>query len=210
VRVRSGVMGAIVAALLVLPSAAATAKGGPELRRAEISGPRLDRPLVLRGPRWERDGALLLSQTGLLEGRSHAPGPPDADALGPRYRITYFFHVYGPLPQSDYWGTMRAVVRQRLYPYALGGPWIFTPEGQRLPRTPGHRTSLAVGWRRGSDALDNLLRAWGMPPEPPGAARTTPARTRSTRATWVLEAGIGGGAAACLLLARRARRRLRR
>jgi hypothetical protein len=81
---------------------------------------------------------------------------PEGD-LGPRYTVTY--HLPGPNGAQD-------EIRQDLYPYATGGPVLYTAPGQRFFET---RTTRG-GWFQASPTLrDKLIRA-GLPPTAPGSS----------------------------------------
>src|SRR6266568_4809247 len=84
------------------------------------------------------------------------PAPPKA-SLGPRYTVIYTVPGVDPRPGEQF-----GRVRQVLYPYAAGGPVIYTPPGQR-----GFGQALqAAGWLRGSAQLTHTLTQLGVPPRP--------------------------------------------
>ncbi len=84
------------------------------------------------------------------------PAPPKA-SLGPRYTVIYTVPGVDPRPGEQF-----GRVRQVLYPYAAGGPVIYTPPGQR-----GFGQALQeAGWLRGSAQLTHTLTQLGVPPRP--------------------------------------------
>ncbi|HEY0637738.1 MAG TPA: hypothetical protein VGD67_08840 [Pseudonocardiaceae bacterium] len=66
-----------------------------------------------------------------------------AGELGERFTVTY-------LMERD------VVLAQELYPFAAGGPWTFTPAGQRSIFTGG---AVPHGWFRAPDALTGTVTA---------------------------------------------------
>lgn len=86
------------------------------------------------------------------------------DRLGPRYTITWRF--------PDPAGGKDRKVRQRVWPYAAGGPVSFTPAGQ-----PVLDTTTIGGWYQGFDGLRAQLMELGLPNRKPlaPAATATPA-----------------------------------
>ena len=165
---------ALAALLLVVPTAAwakgATAAtidgGGP--------GGMPGGPITLRGdgePGSGTDLGMLAEGTGLyavvFEGDPGAVlKAAPTDRLGPRYTITWTF------PDPD--GGKDREVRQRVYPYAAGGPVSFTPAGQAVLDT-----TTSGGWYQGFDGLRAQLIELGLPnrqPLTPSATATpTPA-----------------------------------
>jgi len=167
---RALVVLALAVLLLVVPTAAqakgATAAtidgGGP--------GGLPGGPITLRGggePGSSTDLGMLAQGTGLyaavfdpVSGGVVKAAP--TDRLGPRYTITWTF----PDPAG---GTDRKV-RQRVWPYAAGGPVSFTPAGQAVLDT----TSIG-GWYQGFDGLRVQLIELGLPDRKPLAPAVTPA-----------------------------------
>jgi hypothetical protein len=87
------------------------------------------------------------------------------ERLGPRYAITWTF--------PDPAGGKDRKVRQRVWPYAAGGPVTFTPAGQ-----PVLDTTTAGGWYQGFDGLRAQLVELGLPnrqPLAPATASSPPA-----------------------------------
>jgi hypothetical protein len=87
---------------------------------------------------------------------------PPTDRLGPRYTITWTF--------PDLAGGRDRKVRQRVWPYAAGGPVSFTPAGQ-----PVLDTVTIGGWYQGFDGLRAQLIELGLPDRKPLAPAATAA-----------------------------------
>jgi len=81
------------------------------------------------------------------------------DRLGPRYTITWTF----PDPN----GGKDQKVRQRVYPYAAGGPVTFTPAGQ-----PVLDITTGSGWYQGFDGFRAQLIELGLPNRDPLTSAT--------------------------------------
>ncbi len=163
---------ALAALLLAVPSAAqakgATAAtidgGGP--------GGLPGGPITLRGegePGSGTDLGMLAQGSGLYTvvfGDDPGAVLKDAptDRLGPRYTITWTF----PDPN----GGKDQKVRQRVYPYAAGGPVTFTPAGQ-----PVLDMTTSGGWYQGFDGFRAQLIELGLPNRAPltPSTKTTPA-----------------------------------
>jgi len=128
------------------------------------------------------------------------------DRLGPRYTITWIF----PDPN----GGKDQKVRQRVYPYAAGGPVTFTPAGQ-----PVLDTTTSGGWYQGFDGFRAQLIELGLPnrdpltsatptPSPaPASPEPAPATPASPPPAWPRLAAVVAG---FLLLAAGAALALRR
>jgi hypothetical protein len=158
--------GMSVAAAMTLATPA-LAKGPSQAR---ITGPGLAHAIVVSGngePGQQSRLASLAQQTDLFTVLFGAAGsvpppsplrtPPPKASLGPRYTVSYT--VPGVTPQP---GEQFGKVRQDLYPYAAGGPVIYTPPGQH-----GFGRALqAAGWLRGSAQLTHTLTQLGVPPRP--------------------------------------------
>jgi hypothetical protein len=187
----------IAAAMALALPALASAKGGPD--RATITGPGLDRPVVLRGFGETGRGTLgrLTMEGGYFpEVFGDQPDPrlrKKPARLGPRYRVAY--RVPGP----------RAAVtlHQDLYPYAAGRVVTFMPAGQHL--WGGQRTK--GGWMRapelapGQQTLRAALVHAGLP-----AAAPTPRTLESSPLRW---GAVAAGAVALAMAAFVALRRYR-
>jgi hypothetical protein len=98
---------------------------------------------------------------------------PAASSRGPAYHVTYRITM----------GDRQEVVRQVLYPYAPGRPWVYTPSGQSL-----FERDLPEAWLPGSMSLTNLLRDLGFPEESPvaGPVSTTSRPAPVELSPWVL------------------------
>jgi hypothetical protein len=186
---------AITAATALAFPAVGQAKG-PD--RAKITGPGLDRPIVLSGYGESGQGTMgrLTMEGGFFPqvfGDSPDPRLPKKPAnVGPRYQV-------------DYRVSSADTLHQDLYPYAAGGLVTYMRPGQ--PFLAGQKTK--GGWMRapelapGQETLKAALIKAGLP-------KTAPARgSRSAwRAVGWLTAGIVAAAlaaAALLTLQRRPR-----
>jgi hypothetical protein len=130
------------------------------------------------------------------------------DRLGPRYTITWRF--------PDPAGGKDRKLRQRVWPYAAGGPVSFTPAGQAVLDTTS-----SGGWYQGFDGLRAQLIELGLPnrkplapatvtpaPAPPAPAGPQPAPATAQPAAWPRVAAVVVGllvltAAAAVSLRRR-------
>ena len=164
----------------------ASAKGGiGPLRRATIKGPGLDNPVVLKGG----DGELLASHTDVVSGDEPVGSSTRPENLGPRYDVTFVYPTFEHGRQGL--RRSRVLLHQELYPYARGGPWVFTPAGQRLGNDRHVFPTVASGWAQGSDVLfDNLTLAWGLPAQHAPSTRS-PAAPSNAR-TWPWLGGVAG------------------
>ncbi len=193
---RALVVLALAVLLLVVPTAAqakgATAAtidgGGP--------GGLPGGPITLRGggePGSSTDLGMLAQGTGLyaavfdpVSGGVVKAAP--TDRLGPSYTITWTF--------PDPAGGKDRKLRQRVWPYAAGGPVSFTPAGQAVLDT----TSIG-GWYQGFDGLRVQLIELGLPdrkPLAPAVAATpaAPALTSPQSAPATAQSGAWPGVAA--------------
>jgi hypothetical protein len=107
------------------------------------------------------------------------------------------------------------LVHQVVYPYADGGPWTYTPPGQRI------YARLPVGWYHGSPRLRRYLISFGFPKTAPDATkpaaasdtfkRTVAAQPAPPHGSWPAWAWIAitlGVGALVLLVATRYRKRV--
>lgn len=155
---------AIVALLIAAPQAQAKIAG-----TASISGPGIVGGSGTGDDRTIRmDGAEYPFLARLYEGIDGSKQPP-SEALGPRFTARFVIsgRSFRDIP---------AVV-QHLYPYAEGGPLIYTPPGQE---SIGSRNGTAPsGWFPMRRKLLNELEARGLPETAPSPqqAPAGPART---------------------------------
>jgi hypothetical protein len=200
--------GTSIAAAITL-AAPALAKGPSQ---ASITGPGLARAIAVSGdgePGMQSPLALLAGQTGLfavlfgpdvgVPGQASAPlrTPPPKASLGARYTVIYTVPGVTPQPGEQY-----GRIRQDLYPYAAGGPVIYTPPGQA-----GFGGPVAVtGWLRAGPGLTRTLAQLGVPSRPrtqaapktsPRAAHQAAAHQAGSRPlTWLIAAAAAIAAAA--------------
>jgi hypothetical protein len=205
--VTAAAAGLIVAAVsLATP---ALAKGPSQV---SITGPGLVRAIVVSGagePGQLDTLAVLAGQTGLYTamfgagvGVPDQPTPlrtsPPQASLGLRYTVIYTVPGVNPQPGEQY-----GQIRQYLYPYAIGGPVMYTPRGQ-----DGFGGPLQVtGWLRASRHLTHTLAQLGVPlrpvtlaaprTRPPAAHPANAQQTRSPTLVWLI-AAVGAVAAAAL------------
>jgi hypothetical protein len=161
---------------------ALAALAGPALAKGEhetvsgtavITGPGLSGPVSthgkLRGFPVNHHGhgafAVILEDSGISLLSSDSPvnwisqqgggsyvTPPHRASLGPRYRIVINVRV----------GQSMTIAAQDLYPYARGGPLLFTPLGQSSDGAP-----FLSGWYRPSGRLFPTLLGLGLPSSAP-------------------------------------------
>jgi hypothetical protein len=189
-----------LAILLLVISTAAQAKGATAAT-IDGGGPGglPGGPITLRGdgePGSRTDLGMLAQGTGLYA--TVFGGDPGAvlkaaptDRLGPRYTITWRF--------PDPTGGKDRKLRQRVWPYAAGGPVTFTPAGQAVLDT----TSIG-GWYQGFDGLRAQLIELGLPnrkplapvtatPAGPAPASRQPAPATTQPAAWPRVAAVVAG-----------------
>lgn len=212
----SGLTVGVSLAAAVMTAGPALAKGAT---KARITGPGLTRPIVVAAagePGQSGRLATLAEQSGLftvLFGASTGgtetrlrSSPPQA-VLGPGYTVNYTVPGVDPQPGERY-----GRIRQKLYPFATGGPLTYTPQGQH-----GFVQKLqATGWLRAEPGLVRTLAELGVPREsatqpvrPVTGSRlagTGPRESVGAAIAWAILAIAAGGA---LMLAGR-RRRARR
>jgi len=160
----------LVAAALVGGAAPVSAKGINAVR--VIDGPGIDEPIAIRNA---QSGYELAQAFGLYEiaygrsGLSVIPRPPGD--LGPLYEVEFRAALSGGLGN----------IRQRIFPFAGGGPVVHTPGGQQLehldPDHPDRPCSVcrrtADTWHRAAPEVLTSLRSLDLP-----APRTTFAAAR--------------------------------
>jgi hypothetical protein len=145
-------------AALAFPSVAAAK--GPD--QATITGPGLDAPLSISGTEGSGDLGLLVQGVGFFPAAfGQSPNPMlskrPSRFLGPRYQVVY--RVPGPHRVSD-------ILRQDLYPYAVGGPVSYMKPGQ-----PFWEQQTRGGWFRGTTHLKRMLVKAGLPAKEPRVER---------------------------------------
>jgi hypothetical protein len=188
-------MGATLA-ILVLMALPAQAK---ILGEANISGPGLPGggSINLDGS----DGAGWVAFSGLLDVGAVGMEEPPAKDLGPRYEVV--LDVRQPPQTKD--------IVQHLYPYAEGGPLLYTPPGQELLdfQAPS-------GWAAATTDLMDMLHEAGLPESAPvsepatePAARPDPRVTATDEGASSVVWAIAGLAGLLLVAAVTARRRIR-
>lgn len=180
---RRGVLFAAVLTVFLMAAATAVAKGPTAAR---ITGPGLSGPLLLNGFGESGDGspmAVLTMDGGFFPatfGESPdpmLPGRPRVE-LGPRYVVVYT--VPGPA-DKDY-------IHQSLFPYAAGGPILYTPPNQSFFDTERTRG----GWFRATARLKAALVRAGLPDTAP--AKDSAAKESASNPELVSSApGSGGG-----------------
>ena len=160
-----GLFAALVAISTVVIAGPASAKAF--IVGANISGPGLGGGLKIEGPDteglWESgiDVSGGLDDTRADEVEELRLTPAD---LGPRYLVTYRFGLGS--------GSSDELIRQNLYPYAKGGPVMYTRPSQELA---GESNMLiTAGWYQSSLGFFHYLVDHGLPgrePVAPVAAR---------------------------------------
>lgn len=151
----------IIVLLAVFAAAPSASAKGPS--HAEISGPGLRNPIVLKGygePGADSAFGRLVDGLGFFPAAfGQQPSPmlsarPRGD-LGPRYPVRYRVPT----------GGRPATITQTLYPYAAGGAVVYTRPGQPLygRTTPG-------GWFRVLPTVKPLLVRRGLPATAPAPA----------------------------------------
>ena len=186
----------------------AHAKGPSE---AEITGAGITTPIPVPP---EVFSANLIEETGFFAAAfGQEPDPMLATAprgeLGPRFTIAW------SLPWSDGGPTKVDEVEQDLYPYADGGPVVYTAPGQTFYVSEHTRG----GWFRAPTALVTRLQTLGIPDlatydaieaveaeETRALSATREEATNDIDPPWLIGAGVVlAGAAGALVLIRRRR-----
>jgi hypothetical protein len=170
----------------------ALAKGPSQAR---ITGPGLSHAIVVAGggePGEQTTLASLAQQTnlfivlfgpgGVLGAPRRLHTPPPKASLGPRYTVVYTVPGVEPKP-----GQQTGQIRQDIYPYAKGGPLIYTPSGQH-----GFGQNLKVtGWAHGGAGLRHTLATIGALPGPGAKTPQQPNPTHTAHAVAAQQAGPG-------------------
>jgi hypothetical protein len=143
-----------LAALLVLVGQRRARADQDKILTAEISGPGLSDPVRLRlGDVFTLEADLAVVPTRL----GAAALEPPTNQLGPSYEIV----CYDQLVDGRSF-----TLRQEFYPYAVGGPVVFTRPGQRFFNTAyGGAFPVASGWTRSIGTTDayRFLSSRGLP-----------------------------------------------
>jgi hypothetical protein len=140
------------------------------------------------------DGRLLDRTASVLLFRTRRARTTRPESAGAAYVLTYRFGV------GDENGTRSATIHQALYPFASGGPVVFTAMRQGIDTTYGP-VRFVHGWFRVPSGTLRTLQRAGLPttePEPATELETDrPPLTRldgtSSRSPWLL--GLGALAA---------------
>ena len=160
-----------------------------------ITGPDLAHPIVFSAP-WDPSAGGYYGDeaetfvnfatfAGGIPGNVRpSPQAPKPAFLGAGYEVVFFR------------GCCRVAVHQAVYPFAQGGPWVYTPAGQRLAmRSVFGRFwggGAASGWAQAHEGLVVLLEQRGLShqlPSPP-SAQTAATQTSSLQGRAVLFAGL--------------------
>lgn len=187
---------ATMTALLVSIPVEASAKGAEVARGyAVVTGPDLAHPIVFSAP-WDRSAGGYYGDEaetfvnfatfaggipGHVRPSAQAPKPPP---LGAGYQVVFFRDC------------CRVAVHQVVYPFAQGGPWVYTPAGQRLAmrRVFGRfwGGGAVSGWAQAHEGSVVPLEQQGLSLQPPSPASAQPAATEtwSLRGLAVLFAGL--------------------
>lgn len=143
----------------------------------------------------------------LLNGNRARTQPPVNP--GPAYVLAYIFAV------DDDDGSRTDTAHQTLYPFASGGPVVFTERRQKVDMTYGP-VRFPSGWFKVPPLILRGLQQAGLPTMAPGpetvTSERTAARSEETRSGWLWLAGAGAlvaGAGSSLQLLRRRSRRIR-
>jgi hypothetical protein len=129
---------------------------------AIVSGPGLDRPLILEREEWSQ--AVVI---GRLIGDSPEVSRPPADRLGPAYEVHFQLSV-----PRDGWPSL-TLIRQRLYPYATPAPVTYTP--LQFWRNPFGSNRIEPGWQVFPPTMVEELQRFGLPERPPIPSGPAPA-----------------------------------
>jgi hypothetical protein len=147
---------------LALGAAPAAYAKGPTA--ATIEGPGLAGPVTVESyeatQRLPGLGDLMRLTGGSVlfgDGPTFRPDRPDGD-LGPRFAVAYYMGK-------------QVVLIQELYPFGTGGPFVFTPAGQRSPFTDA---TLPDGWFAATKELASSMLLLGASQTATQAATQTP------------------------------------
>jgi hypothetical protein len=174
-----------VGALFLAIAIPATAK--PPITEAQISGPGLGGGGLRISGRSAASGMWasgidLFGQLDDAMADSIAELGLTAARLGPRYVVVYRFAA-GPKPPE--------IVRQELYPYAMGGPVTYTPPGHRL----FGGLIVTTGWYLSSTQFLDYLVDQGLPETNPVGAphrESAPGSAAAARSALWIAAAVAG------------------
>jgi hypothetical protein len=190
---------ALAAAIVLAVPSAAFAKGEMQAvdGQAVITGPGLPGPVELTGQVSGSEGFLwgadqptefstFVTATPLMAGDASLGwfelAPDDLAALGPGYTVRLRF-AYADGTASS--------LQSRLYPYAEGGPLMHVPADQALLGR-----HIELWWRASSGSMVTVLRAHGLPAEPPVVdappAAPAPAAVPTAGPSWIWAMAAGG------------------
>jgi hypothetical protein len=165
-----------------------------------ITGPGMEEPTLIKRQLLVNvmsNATLVSSVTPRVIARRFSEPPAD---LGPAYELEYRFVA------GDNDGTSVQFARQRLYPFASGGPVVFTPRDQKVEMSFGNERFLP-GWFEVDERVLPSHETLGLPDSPPAQVEepttSTPAAPAPSSSPWPLVTAVlflvGGG----VLLARR-------
>jgi hypothetical protein len=159
---RYKILGGLICAVLAVPGTAAAKYVAVDLA---LSGPGTGGPQVTESRRLiDRVSTTLLidrvSVPLLTDTRARAGRP---ESTGPAYLLAYTFGV------GDAHGSHTETIRQLLYPFAAGGPVVFTPRRQKIAMSFGP-VRFAPGWVEVPPSIVHKLERVGLPDEPPAGA----------------------------------------
>jgi hypothetical protein len=189
---RFKLLSALVCALLALPGPVSAKTAAVRLT---LSGPGTE------GPQVTKDRQMIDSITlALLEGDDAIDGSPES--TGPAYHLRYKFAV------ADANGSHTETIRQSLYPFAAGGPVVFTPRRQKIAMSYGP-VRFAPGWFEFPPTVVRRLGRLDLPDEPPSVtapvALASP-QVESSGPPVPLFLGLGAALTGAVVLAWRNRR----
>ena len=196
-----GMMAAGVVLALTAPAAQAKGphSGMPVQATASVNGPKMKIPIVFG---WQgqcgildqcsdlkdlENDTLTLARDLGLSGNipSYAKSfyvPPPMSKMGPAYTVRWVIRQ-GP----SVWN-----ITQRLYPYAPGRPWVFTPAGQTMLGVSLDGQGLPGGWMSAPPSVNGFLQGFGLPaaPKVSAAVAATSVQVAASHAwVWVAAAG---------------------
>jgi hypothetical protein len=143
--------------------------------KLRIEGPGMSSPGII-----QRRSDIDRLSNATLEARHEQTDRPASS--GPAYLLEYRFAV------GDADGSRVETVRQTLYPFAEGGPVVFTSRGQMIDMSFGP-VRFDPGWYEVPGWVIGKLRGVGLPDAPP---RPVAAQSNNppSRSSWPLVAGL--------------------